>query len=76
MDYEFGSLQENKIQELVTLPPGRKLVWFKWIFNTKLAVDGTTTKFKARLMENGYSQVHGMGYNDTFNPVARMDSIY
>ena len=26
-------------------------------------------------MENGYSQVHGMDYNDTFAHVARMDSI-
>ena len=26
-------------------------------------------------MEKGYSQVHGMDYNETFSHVARMDSI-
>ena len=36
---------------------------------------GTTTKYKARLVAKGYSQVQGLDYNETFIPVARMDSI-
>ena len=76
MDDEFGSLQDNTTRELVTLPPRWNLVQCKWIFKTKLETDGTTTKYKDQLVENGYSQVHGMDYNDTFDPVARMDSIY
>ena len=72
---EYGSLQDNKTWELVTLPPRRKLVQCKWIYKTKLEVDGTTTKYKAWLVEKRYSQVHGMDYNETFAPVARMDSI-
>ena len=48
----------------------------KWIYKTKLAADGTTTKYKDWLVAKGYSQVHGMDYNDTFDHVARMDSIY
>ena len=61
--------------ELITFPLGRKLVQCKWIYKTKLVDDGNTTKYKAQLVEKGYSPVHGMDYNDTFSHVARMNSI-
>ena len=75
MAEEFDSLQDNKTSELVSLPPWRKLVQCKWVYKTKIASDGTTTKYKARFVAKGYSQVHGLDYNETFAPVARMDSI-
>ena len=75
MDEQFASLHDNKTWELVSLSPGRKLVQYKWNYNTKIAVDGTTTKYKARLVAKGYSQVQGLDYNETFTPVARMDSV-
>ena len=75
MDEEFDLLHDNQTWELVPLPPGRKLVQCKWIYKTKIVFDGTTTKYKARLVEKGYSQVQGLDYNETFAPLARMDSI-
>nr|GFA66748.1 retrovirus-related Pol polyprotein from transposon TNT 1-94 [Tanacetum cinerariifolium] len=36
---------------------------------------GTTTKNKARLVVQGYSQEEGIDYDETFAPVARMESI-
>ena len=75
MDDQNALLEDNKTWKYVTLPPGRKLFKWKWIYKTKLAVDGTTTNYKARLVGKGYSQVHGLDYNETFTPVERMDSI-
>ena len=60
---------------MVDLPPGRKLVQCKWVFKTKFDFDGSPSKYKARLVSKGYSQVHGIEYNETFSPVEKMDSI-
>ena len=75
MKEEFNSLQKNNTWELVDLPPGRKLVQCKWVFKTKFVADGSPLKYKAILVAKGYSQVHGIDYNETFAPVAKMDSI-
>ena len=32
-------------------------------------------KYKSIFVSKGYSQVHGIEYNETFAPVAKMDSI-
>src|SRR5713101_7790223 len=75
MNEEFNSLQKSNTWELVDLPPGRKLVQCKWVYKTKFAADGSPLKYKAILVAKGYSQVHGINYNETFAPVAKMDSI-
>ena len=75
MKEEFSSLQKNNTWELVDLPPGRKLVQSKWVFKTKFVADGSPLKYKARMVAKGYSQVHGIDYNETFALVAKMDSI-
>ena len=41
MDEEFNSLRKNATWELVSLPLGKKLVQCKWVYRTKVAVDGT-----------------------------------
>eukprot|EP00253_Pinus_taeda_P035139 PITA_35139 len=75
MEEEYNSLLENQTWDLVPLPSGRKLVPCKWVYRTKSAANGQITRRKARLVAKGFQQVHGIDYDETFAPVAKMDSI-
>ena len=75
MKEEFNSLQKNNTWELVDLPPGRKLVQCKWVFKNKFSTDGSPLKYKEILVAKGYSQLHGIDYNETFAPMEKMESI-
>jgi hypothetical protein len=56
MDQEIESIEKNNTWELVTLPEGARKVGVKWIYKTKLNEKGEIEKYKARLVEKGYSQ--------------------
>lgn len=45
------------------------------MYKTKLNENGQVDKFKACLMAKGYSQQHGIDYNEVFVLVARWDTI-
>jgi hypothetical protein len=46
----------------------------KWVFKAKKDAVGITTRFKARLVAQGFSQIDGVDYNDTYAPVAQLPS--
>ena len=76
MNEEYRSLMANNTWDLVPLPKGRKLVRCKWVYRTKYASDGSVEILKPRLVAKGFSQVEGIDYNETFAPVAKMNSIH
>ena len=47
----------------------------KWIFRNKTDEEGNVISKKARLLAQGYSQMEGIDYDETFAPIARMESI-
>eukprot|EP00253_Pinus_taeda_P025477 PITA_25477 len=75
MEEEYNSLLENQTWDLVPLPSRRKLVRYKWVYRTKSAIDRKITRQKAKLLSKGFQQVHGIDSDETFAPVAKMDSI-
>ena len=75
MEKEIKSLQENEVWELVELPDGRKPVGNKWVFKLKTDEDGKIERYKARLVAQGYTEIFGMDYAETFCPVVRLESV-
>jgi hypothetical protein len=75
MQEEYNSLIENQTWDFVPLPSGRKLVRCRRVYRTKSIVEGQISRYKARLVAKGFQQVHGIDYDETFAPVAKMDSI-
>lgn len=61
--------------ELVELPENKKVVGSKWIFTTKHRADGSIERYKARLVAQGFTQTQGIDCEETFAPVAKLNSI-
>ncbi|GJZ67648.1 retrovirus-related pol polyprotein from transposon TNT 1-94, partial [Tanacetum coccineum] len=46
-----------------------------WVFRNKLDENGVVSQNKARLVAQGYNQQEGIDYDETYAPVARLESI-
>jgi hypothetical protein len=69
-DIEFNTLMEYNTWDLVPAPENRKIVRSKWVNNVKR--DGT---YKSHLVCQGFSQVEGVDYFNTFSPVAKASMV-
>ncbi|CAA7262723.1 unnamed protein product [Cyclocybe aegerita] len=72
---ELAVLKAAGTWELVDAPPGANIVGSKWVFRAKKDAAGNVVRYKARLVAQGFSQVPGIDYFDTFAPVACLASI-
>ncbi|WAO96990.1 Retrovirus-related Pol polyprotein from transposon TNT 1-94 [Fusarium falciforme] len=68
---EHGSLIENDVWTLVTLPPGRKALRGKWVFKLKRGENGEILRYKARFVVRGFEQREGIDFNETFASVVK-----
>ena len=72
---EMALLNEHNMWDLCDLPEGRKAVGSKWVFKIKYSEDGSVSRYKARVVAQGYSQAPGVDYNETFTPVAASEQF-
>jgi len=59
----------------VPRPNDINIIGTKWIYKNKSDENGTVTRNKARPVAQGYTQVEGLDFDETFAHVARLESI-
>ena len=75
MHEEIHQFVRNDVWELFPRPKGVNVIGTKWIFKNKSDEHGTVIKNKSRLVAQGYTQVERIDFDETFTPVARLESI-
>jgi hypothetical protein len=74
MQEELNNFTRNEVWHLVPCL-NQNVVGTKWVFRNKQDEHGVVTRNKARLVAKGYSQVEGLDLDETYAPVARLESI-
>ena len=76
VDSECSSVVKNKVLTFVnSVPAGKRAIPTKLILQRKLGSGGETIRYKARLVAQGFRQVEGLDFAETFAPVASLSSV-
>ena len=67
---EMDALGDSGTWDLTPLPKEKKAIGCKWVYK-----DGTINRYKARLVAKGYAQTYGIDFEETFSPVAKMETM-
>jgi hypothetical protein len=75
MQSEMDAVEKNHTCELADLPRGHSMITLKWVFKLKRDEASVIVKHKSHLVSRIFVQREGIDFDDTFAPVARMESM-
>jgi hypothetical protein len=75
MHEELHQFTRNDVWTLVPRPSDHNVIGTKWIFKNKSNKHGTVIRNKARLIAQGCTQIEGVDFDETFAPIAHLESI-
>jgi hypothetical protein len=73
---EHRAFEHMGVYEVILHSKGRKVVGSKWVFRIKRGPNGKIQKYKARVVAQGFTQIEGVDYDETFAPVAKFASLH
>jgi hypothetical protein len=76
MHEELNNFKHNNVWVLLENPNEcRDVIGTNWILKNKKDEHGIVLRNKARLVAQGFSQVEGIDFGETYAPVVRLESI-
>jgi hypothetical protein len=72
---ELDQIEKNNTWELVPRHKDKNVIGSKWVFKNKMNEKGNIVRNKAILVYKGYAQIEGLDFDETFSPVARLETI-
>ena len=75
MHEELNNFIRNQVWELVERPKNHNVIGTKWVYRNKQDQDEIVVRNKVRFVAQGYTQVEGLDFGETYAPVARLEAI-
>ena len=73
---ELDQHEKMRTWELVEPPEGVNIVGSHFVFHYKHDADGHIASRKAQLVAQGFTQVEGIDYQETFSPTVKLSAIH
>ena len=75
MKEELNAMENNNTWTVQPLPSGKQPISCRWIYKVKYNPDGTVSRYKARLVAQGFTQQTDIDYLETFSLVAKLTTV-
>lgn len=72
---ELNALEAIQVWDEVPLPKGQHALGTTWVSKPKTGPSGKLLKYKSRLCAQGFSQVEGIDYSETYAPTGRLSTL-
>jgi len=73
---ELATLKTAGTWRLEEAPPRTNIISSKWVLKAKKDATGNVIQYKACLVAQGFSQIGGVNYDNTYTLVAKLASMY
>ena len=72
---EMASIYQHNVGTLVKREKNMNVLGSRFVYKSKRKPDGTIYRWKARLVCQGFKQIEGIDFHETFSSHARLPSI-